>query len=315
LRWLAVLNPAAHGGTAEARLRWVARELSRRLGAECVWTSQPGQAREIARRGRDFDGCIAVGGDGTIFEVVNGLDLDRQVLGIVPVGTGNGLARALHLLDVHSALRSLCRPHLSRFDLIGVRYRAERRWHECRVVHTSGLGYIAGVVALGVGPLRRLSHLRYAVAACLQCWRQPKFAARLKVDDGPWQELVLTNLAVNNTPHAGHFRLFPEADPQDGRLDLLSGRLSPFSQLFEDLGTVTQTYLFERSHHRPARAVEVELVRPTALMLDGELIPAVDAVQYRALEGRLRCCTAVSRGPGGLKGARSPTRRLPCPLG
>jgi diacylglycerol kinase (ATP) len=294
LKWLAILNPAARSGASEARLRWLARKLSHRLGAECVWTSQPGQAREIARDSRDFDGCIAVGGDGTIFEVVNGLDLDRQVLGIVPVGTGNGLARALRLLDVRSALRSLRQPSLSRFDLIGVRYRVENVWHECYVVHTSGLGYVAGIVALGVGPLRRLGHLRYAAAACIQCWHQQEFAARVKVDDEPWQELALTNLAVNNTPYAGHFCLFPRAHPQDGRLDLLCGRLSPFPQLLEDLGIVTQTYLFERSHHRSVQVVEVELARPTTLMLDGELIVAVDAVEFRAVEGRLRCCTAVN---------------------
>jgi diacylglycerol kinase family enzyme len=107
VKWLAILNPAAHNGVGRDHLRFLARALQRQLGAECAWTSSTEHARAIARGSPAFEGCIAVGGDGIIHEVVNGLDLKPQRLGIVPAGTGNGLACDLRLLDIPSALHAL----------------------------------------------------------------------------------------------------------------------------------------------------------------------------------------------------------------
>jgi diacylglycerol kinase family enzyme len=296
VRWLAILNPAAHNGVGPDHLRCLARTLHRQLGAECAWTSHPHHAREIAHGSQGFDGCIAVGGDGTIAEVVNGMDLKRQCLGIVPAGTANGLAHDLDMLDVPAALQVLRRPRVAPLDLIRVRYHSGQCWQEQFVVHTSGLGYVAGVVALGIGPLKRLGSLRYAAAACLQCCRQRPFVARLRIDEGAQQELLLTNLVVNNTRHAGHFCLFPHARLQDGRLNLLYGRIPAPRQLLEDLGILTQTYLLEWSLRREGQAVEVDLPLPAALMLDGELIPNVGAVRFEVVRGCLHC--VAGRAPG-----------------
>jgi diacylglycerol kinase (ATP) len=232
-----------------------------------------------------------VGGDGTIYEVVNGLDLKRQYLGIIPTGTGNGLARDLHVLDISSALRSLETPRLVPLDLIKVRYHVGQSWHERYIIHTSGVGYIAEVVALGIGPLKWLRYLRYAAAACVQCCRQQAFVARMRIDDQPTRDCLLTNLVVNNTRYAGPFCLFPSASVQDGRLDLLFGRIPPFSQLLEDLGILTQTYFLEWSQRARGQTVELELSKSAPLMLDGEVIANVDAVRFQLDRGCLNCVT------------------------
>jgi diacylglycerol kinase family enzyme len=297
MSWLAILNPAAHNRRYRTHVRWLARELHRRLGAECILTAYPGHAREIAGAGRGYDGCIVVGGDGTLFEIVNGLDLRRQCLGLVPVGTGNGFARDLGLRGSAAALQALARPHPTPVDLIRARYRVNCDWREQWVVSTSSVGYVAEVVALALGPLKRLAHFRYAVAAYLQRSRKrlKEYPARLRVDDGPWQEGILTNLAVNNTRHAGHFCLFPEARIRDGRLNLLYGRVGHLSQLVEDIAILTRTYFFGRSLRRLAQLVEVELEKPATLMLDGELVHGVDAVRFEVVPGALRCCTPAPR--------------------
>lgn len=308
MKWLAILNPAAHNGAGLTHLRFLARTLHQEFGAECAWSTHPRHAREIAQNSEPFDGLIAVGGDGTIYEVVNGMNLQTQCLGIIPAGTGNGLAHELGVLNIFSGLQQLQQPRLAPLDLIQSRFRVGQIWQERYIVHTSALGYLAEVVAFGMGPLKRFGYLRYALAACVQAPRQQPFAARLRIDDCDEQECLLTNLTVNNSRYAGPFCLFPEARLQDGRLDLLYGRNSPPDQFLEDLGIVTQTYFRERSLRNQARTVSVDLARPMTLMLDGELIPQVDAVRFHVIKGRLRC---VAGGVSRLKLLDEPHDRSP----
>ena len=87
MRWLAIINPNAdHHRTDE--LRTLDRHL-RSVGACCSWTEYENHGRDMVRNGH-YEGYIAVGGDGTILEVVNGMAGNDCCLGIVPAGTGNG---------------------------------------------------------------------------------------------------------------------------------------------------------------------------------------------------------------------------------
>jgi diacylglycerol kinase family enzyme len=293
MRWLAILNPRAghHPPDYWRRLR---REVRRRLGADCTWTCYPKHAAEIVRQHPGYDGFIAVGGDGTIAEVVDALDCETHCLGVIPAGTGNGLARDLQLPSPGVALRALCRPQVDRLDLISVRYRAHRSWSRRRMLMTSALGYVAGTTRLGALPFKRLGAWYNLVPPVVQCFLQEEFTARLRLDGGPWQEFTLTTLVVHNSQYIGQFRLFPGASLADGRLDLLYGKLAPLGQLLEGLAVLTRTYPFQRSTRRQGQEVEVELPRPGTLMIDGDLIPGVDAIHYRVAPGQLRCCT----GPG-----------------
>lgn len=296
MRWLAILNPAAHNGSGGTILRSLARTLHDELGVECEWSTDANHVREIARNSRDFEGLIAVGGDGTISEVVNGMNLQAQCLGILPAGTGNGLAHELHVPTLFSALQHLRRPRLAALDLVRARFRSGPSWQERYVVHTSAFGYLAEVVARAMGRLKQLSYLRYAAAACIQGFCQDDFRVRLRIDDGAEQELVLTNLAVNNTRYSGSFCLFPKGGLQDGRLNLLYGRNRFPDQIHEIFGIFTQTYYVEPSRRLQARTVSVDLARPMTLMLDGELVPQVEAVRFQVVRSCLRC--VVGEGTG-----------------
>jgi diacylglycerol kinase family enzyme len=296
MKWLAIVNPTAHNGVGLCHLQAIARMLHKELGARCAWTEYPRHARDIAWKSQEYDGFIAVGGDGTIYQVVNGMDLRTQCLGIVPAGTGNGLARELGVLNFHSGLKHLRQPQLAPLDLILARYRSGPCWQQRYVVHHAAVGYVAEVVALALGPLKPLGYLRYAAAAGVQCCRRKQFRARVQIDDGVEQEFFLTNLAINNTRHAGSFCLFPEASLQDGRLDLMYGRNLPHQQLLEDLGILTQMYFAQHSQRCQAKSVSAELDPPLTLTIDGELIPQVDAVQFKVVPGCLRCVAGTESG-------------------
>ena len=113
--FLAVVNPAAGGGRCRKLVGPALHRLrSGGLQLEVVETSAPGQATAIARDGyaRGFRKFIAVGGDGTSYEIVNGLFpsaevIEPPVLGFLPLGTGNSFLRDFTDQGVEGAMQAL----------------------------------------------------------------------------------------------------------------------------------------------------------------------------------------------------------------
>ncbi len=309
MNWLAIVNPKA-GCNGSSDLQHLVEQLDRELGASCVYSARRNHTGEIVHEHPEFEGYIAVGGDGTLSEVLNGLPDDSHCVGLIPVGTSNGLAHDLHLTDLETAVRALRRPHFRRLDVISVRIRRRGAWFRRKMLSTSGLGYIAGATEVAYRYKPRLHLLAHFIGAVWQPFRQRAFPVRLRLDDEPWQELILTSLAVHNTQYLGNFRLFPEARVDDGQFDVLFGRLSAFDQLREDLAIFLRTYHFTRSVHRPARHLEIEIPQRGTLMVDGDLYHDVEAVQYDVEPGRLTFCTAppASLESEAPRGASSITR-------
>ena len=102
-RTLIIANPAAHSGKgaagAEFSRRFLASYSAATDGYELKLTTAMGDARVMAIEAAEFDTVVALGGDGVIHEVVNGLMTlspeTRPALGIIPMGSGNDYARTL----------------------------------------------------------------------------------------------------------------------------------------------------------------------------------------------------------------------------
>lgn len=293
MKWLAILNPRS-GHHTWGDTRQLGVRLHDRLGADVVCCAHENHGSEIVRQNPQYDGYIPVGGDGTIAEIVNGMDLERHCLGIVPTGTGNGLARDLEIPDETAALHALQGGRFADIDVIRVRLRSAGSWQERVMVSTSGVGYLAGATKIAELPLKRLGSWVYALAAIAQSLRQRPFDLRWRVDGEAWEKRSLTTLMVHNTQYVGQFRIFPEASLTDGRLNVLHGRLKPFEQLLEDLGTLTQTYWFKHTIHLAPRKLELTLPVPGCLMVDGDVIGDVERVLYEVLPGGLRCCVGAA---------------------
>lgn len=221
-----VLNPVA-GRTA--RFPCVVEELARLPGAELVRTRWPGHAAELAREaaGDECRALVAGGGDGTIHEVVQGLAAagacDRIRLGLVPLGTGNDLARALGLPDdPHDAVTVLRASPERRIDLVA----AETAGRASTVVNFA-LGGFAGDIARHVTRERRrlwggLVYIRGALAGLgeLRAYR-----THLVLDGEPLPEERLLAVIVANGQKLGHgLPVAPEARIDDGLLDVVAVR-------------------------------------------------------------------------------------------
>ena len=108
MKWLTILNPASSGRRTEKRIDYIKDNLSK-ISEKMIVTTHQGHAKEIAQEAKDYDGIAVAGGDGTIFEVINGMDIKRQVIGILPVGTANCLAREFKINDLKAL--SISFPH------------------------------------------------------------------------------------------------------------------------------------------------------------------------------------------------------------
>ena len=309
MRWLAILNPASGALGGGRRAETLATRLTQDLGLRVAVSAAPGQAEALASEAAEYDGMLAVGGDGTAAEVVNGMDRERQTLALLPTGTGNGLARDLGLrqpgrtLDLAAVRAALQGANFRPVDLIQVRFRrwSEEPWTTRLALGTTAVGYAAEVVALARGPLAPLSRrlppgFCYPVGATLQALRQRPFDLRFALDDQPLTARRATNLMVHNSAHAGNFRAFPDARLDDGLLDVLLADASPLAQLRHNLAVLRQTYGFATAESRPARRVALQSDRPLRLMLDGELVDGISEVRWALLPKALR--VALPPGTG-----------------
>ncbi len=218
-----ILNPMANMGTA-----WRVAEELRPIVAEyrhADWsgTVYPTHATELARQASEqgYELVVAMGGDGTVHEVVNGLmhapDGRRPILGVVPVGSGNDFAHAIGVpMDPPRALTHALHGEPSRVDL-GVMTDEHDR-HEY-FDNTLGIGFDAVVTIRSHKlPLVR-GFLMYltAVIQTILLNHQPAHM-HIQADDQGWEQDVLMLTMCNGPREGGGFIIAPEAKNDDDRL-------------------------------------------------------------------------------------------------
>jgi diacylglycerol kinase (ATP) len=300
---LAIVNPVAGNGRARRVWQRVRAAVEDLRACEWVVTEGIGHARELAARAaaRGYERVVAVGGDGTVFEVANGLAKTPTALGIIPAGTGNDSARNFGIPgDPFAAARVATRGVDVPIDLGEIR-RAQTSTY---FVSVAGFGFDAEVAwrvnraSRGWG--KALGGTRPYLAGVLQTlWQYRSPPMRLSVD----QRLVVRRMfmvAVANSPsYGGGMRIAPQAVPDDGLLDVCLVR--DVSRL-DVLRLVPRIYSGGHVSH-PA----VELVRCRELTADadhrvrchadGELVGELP-VRVGIVPGGLRCVTgSASRSP------------------
>jgi diacylglycerol kinase (ATP) len=288
LPWLAIINPKAGPRRPRGWHEGLARRLADELSAASVITRAPGEAAALARRAAESPVLVACGGDGTVAEVVRAMDLRRQALLVVPIGSGNGLARDLGLPRLGDALAAGARGRRVVVDLIDVRYQGPEGAGERPMISTAAVGYAADVVRLARG-LRTLGQSRYAAAGAWAAAFRPRFTAELALDGRPDAPATYTNVMVHNTRHAGNFVAFPAAGLDDGRLDVLAVRAGFVGQTLHNVSALLRRGFYATGRPRQATEASLRLARPKALMVDGELVGPVDRADFRVRPGGLTC--------------------------
>ncbi|MCP4899351.1 MAG: diacylglycerol kinase family lipid kinase [bacterium] len=268
---LLIVNPAAAGGRVGRE--WAKRErVLKRIGFDCptVFTEAPRHATEIARNAV-HDGeqlIVAAGGDGTLCEAAEGLYLaGGGTLAMLPVGTGNDTARTLEIpTRFETAARTALAGHWREIDLIRV--------GEHVVVNAIGVGLTGDIN-------RRAAHIKvvrgiaaYAVTAAASLFRYEAPAVHMKAPNYDSKHKMML-LAVHNGPTTGGgFRLTPQAQPDDGMLDVcLVEDIPPFSRMRRLFAGIRGTLgCLPGSHELQAKVVELHHDQPLPAHLDGNQI-------------------------------------------
>lgn len=225
-RTLVVVNPAAGGGRTR-RLWPRVRDALSRAGLDFDWvaTRAPGDAVTLAREGirSGHDLVVAVGGDGTLNEVVNGVTGDdgtpRATAGALLTGRGRDAGRNFGVpTRMSAAVAALAAGVEATFDLGVATWADGRRRY---FLGAAGAGFDAAVAARAatVGARGTLPYL-FAVLATLRSSRPSE--ATLTADGAVIWRAPLTAAIVANARHfGGGMRIAPHANPTDGVLDLV----------------------------------------------------------------------------------------------
>ena len=270
-----IVNPTAGSGRAVRLLPWIRERLAQRPDAALHVTGRPGEAEQLAARAAD-DGCdrvVAVGGDGTIQEVVNGIlgAGARTAIGIVPVGSGNDLARSLGLPADPAEAWTVAIGRATRAIDAALATNGERRqrWF----ASAGGIGFDAQVAAaMATRRGWQAGRAGYLLTTLTELRRFDNRRLRLVLDGAPLERRALLVAIANGPYYGGGMRIAPDAEPDDGWLDLcVVGDVSRLTAIRELPNLYRGTHVRNPavSLHR-ARQVEIEGDGVTQAHLDGE---------------------------------------------
>jgi YegS/Rv2252/BmrU family lipid kinase len=225
-----VVNPASAGGRTGRAADAITRAVRAEVGdVDCAFTRGRGDGVRLAREASDAGAplVVAVGGDGTASEVVDGLASapGRSVrFGCIPRGTGGDLARTVGWpADASAAARALAAGVDRPFDVGLVEYAAHDGSRRSRhFANVAGFGIAGRVVQVAERLGGRGGRAAYTIAAArsLVGWRDAP--VRWRADGGPWREDAVTALSVcNGRFFGGGMMVAPGASVDDGWFDVV----------------------------------------------------------------------------------------------
>jgi YegS/Rv2252/BmrU family lipid kinase len=292
--FLAIVNPAAGGGRCGRMAQDALAKLrAANLAIEVAETTGPGQATTLARAAY-ARGCrrfIAVGGDGTACEIVNGLfpeaqSGERAALGFLPLGTGNSFLRDFTDQGAEHSARAIAENRRRACDVLRLRHAAG----DLYFINLLSMGFAADAAVAANRYFKPLGQFGYilGVLLCLARLRRRAFPLRAD-DDAELDRRRCLFLSFNNSKFTGGTMMIaPQACTDDGLIEYVRwgpvGRL----QLIANFST-----LFDGSHirhpqasRRGVRCVEFQLEAPVDVMVDGETL-SLDCRRIDVLPGAL----------------------------
>jgi YegS/Rv2252/BmrU family lipid kinase len=298
---LFVVNPASGNGAAGKRWQSIeAQARSLGIAGESVLTTGPGDATRLTRDalagGRRL--IVAVGGDGTVNEVVNGFFADGALvapeaeLALLQIGTGRDTIRTYGIpKQPEKALQVLLDGRSRAIDVGRASFTAPDGSESVRMFANHASCGLSGVIAERANRTsKRLGGtacFMWATVTSFFGWHNVQF--RVEIDGEEHDQLANNVLVGNGRFLAGGMRMFPEAEPDDGLLEVLVwGDVTKL-----DL-TLAMHRLYRGTHltHPKlqvarARRVRVSMDPPLPVELDGEQ-PGSAPISFEVVPGALK---------------------------
>lgn len=287
-----IFNPIANLGRAwsiASALRPIVYELG---GADWTGTVFPTHASELAiQAAKDgYELVVAMGGDGTVHEVVNGLmqvpPERRPRLGVVPIGSGNDFAHAAGISSQPEiALRQALtgQPHPIDIGLVRDSSGRTEYW-----ANTVGIGFDT-IVTIRSRKVPIVQGFAVYFAAVLQTilFNYQPYYLQVRCDGAAWEDELLMMVLCNGTREGGGFRVVPTARINDGILNFVSVRRISRPQMLHTLTHFLHGTQSSLPHVRMGEFRHIELTsdRPMHIHTDGEIFAGLSSsTQYLSVE-------------------------------
>ena len=283
-----IANPRSGRGRVGRELPELERQLiSHRLRYRIVETEGPGHATEIARdalRG-DERYLVAVGGDGTVHEVVNGMIeddgpiRDDAVLGVVAAGSGCDFVRTFGLPDdVSRAVRHLEGERLYRIDVARIDYQHGGKQVTRYIPNIAECGLGGAVVARAERLPRWLGRSRYFWGFWLSVGKYRPGEITVKADRKEFRGRANNVVVANCQFYGGGMRISPRSYPGDGLLEIQVST-GPKSDAFTMIPKIYRGEHVPHPHIKELRGrrIEVTAERPLPVEGDGEVLGTTPA--------------------------------------
>ncbi|OQB42550.1 MAG: Diacylglycerol kinase [Candidatus Latescibacteria bacterium ADurb.Bin168] len=279
-RWLAIVNPAAGGGKCAERIGDAVDELRwRGLAVTTRFTTKPGEATSLAAEGiaEGYTRIMAVGGDGTVNEVVNGIAKTRAdgtiTLATLPLGTSNSFLRDFNQQKLPDAIARITAGTAPPCDLVRCRILVDgiptERWFINNVI----VGFGANVGDTMNRRLKFMGKHGYSVGVFIEVARLKTPVMKITVD-GVSQSGPVTMVNIGNSQFTGGvMHISPGALVDDGLFDVVTigklsrtGLLLAFPRIFN--GTILS---HPRITHAKGKKLTLETDGSLPVLFDGDI--------------------------------------------
>lgn len=278
---LFIVNPEAGKGRGRKILPQVSRILARYSShTEIVQTERELHAIELVKLHKaDFKRICVLGGDGTLNEIVNGLDgSSDNILGVIPVGSGNDFARTAGMTsDPAGALRVIMESHVVREVDTGYLKYKENKTKDLiirKFLNSAGVGFDA-IVSDQIKKTRYIKGLPLYISAVVQAlFMYQVMDVEAELDGYKVQGRKLLIAISNGKTYGGGLKVNPGAEVDDGYLDACIIGTLPIWQIVRDFQKLI------RGKHgsipgieiRKFKSARIKTVMPVYIHADGEVI-------------------------------------------
>ena len=242
-----------------------------RFEYDIVFTEYPGHATEIGETYRDqVDYVIAVGGDGTINETARALLGSEAVLGIIPLGSGNGFARHLNIST--NPTRAIKQLNKSRESLLDVGFLNGHPFF-----NVSGTGFDALISKKFANQTRR-GYATYIRCIWEEIAKYEPRTYRYQLNGEKVEDSFFLIAFANSEQYGNNAVIAPQAQTNDGLLDIVFVRPFPSAYVitFTLLAFTRQIHLSPYVEIVQAQQFEIQQLNKPLIHIDGEYVKTAD---------------------------------------
>jgi YegS/Rv2252/BmrU family lipid kinase len=302
-RTVVIVNPKSQGGKLGKRWPELADTIGRAFPFDEVKTTGPGDATKLAREAlkKGAERVVAIGGDGTVNEVVNGFfdDAGKPIapeasFGLIPYGTGGDFRRTVNLpLATVDAANVIAANRRKKIDVGRLDFTSRDGKKVTRMFANIASFGVSGVVDRMVNESgKKLGRLSFALATARATWAYKNQRVQLVLDGKDRIEMTINTVAIANGRYfGGAMMVAPHAELDDGQFDVIAMGDFSFGDLVKSGRRLYKgTHLsMDKVSERRARVVEAQPIDASAIVeldVDGEC-PGLLPARFELLPGAL----------------------------